>query len=116
MNPTILVSGCTKGIGLAIVNIFAANGFNVAGCARDKNALQELFTSLTLKYPNQQFLMETCDVSNAELLKIFAENVLKEFKTVEVLVNNAGVFLPGTILTEPEGSLELQLQTNVDSY
>lgn len=115
MIPTILVSGCTKGIGLAIVNIFAANGFNVAGCARDKNALQELFTSLTLKYPNQQFLMETCDVSKAETLKIFAENVLKEFKTIAVLVNNAGVFLPGTILTEPEGALELQFQTNVAS-
>lgn len=115
MNPTILVSGCTKGIGLAVVNIFAQNGFNVAGCARDKEALQALFIELSTQYPKQRFFMEVCDVSNAEMLKLFAQDVINEFKTIEVLVNNAGVFMPGTILNEPEGALEIQFQTNVAS-
>lgn len=115
MNPTILVSGCTKGIGLAIVKIFAHHGFNVAGCARNKADLQALFIDLSASYPKQQFFMEACDVSNTEMLKIFAEDVLKEFKSIHVLVNNAGVFMPGTILDEPENALETQFQTNVAS-
>lgn len=115
MNPSILVSGCTKGIGLSIVNIFAKHGFNVAGCARNKSALQSLFIELSTNYPTQKFFMESCDVSNSESIKIFAEDVLKEFKTIDVLVNNAGVFMPGSILSEPEGALEMQFNTNVAS-
>jgi short-subunit dehydrogenase len=115
MNPSILISGCTKGIGLSITKIFAQHGFNVAGCARNKSELQALFTELSTSYPTQQFFMEACDVSSSEMLKLFAQDVINEFKTIDVLVNNAGVFLPGTILDEPEGALETQFQTNVAS-
>jgi short-subunit dehydrogenase len=115
MNPTLLVSGCTKGIGLAIVNIFSANGFNVAGCARNTTELNELHTKLSNTYPNQNFFFETCDVSRTDTLKQFAHKALNHFKSIDVLVNNAGVFLPGTILAEPEHALEFQFQTNVAS-
>ena len=115
MNPSILVSGCTKGIGLAIVNIFSANGFNVAGCARNSSELKLLHTNLTQNYPNQEFFFESCDVSNTESLKQFAKKAIHTFKSIEVLVNNAGIFMPGTIIDEPENALEIQFQTNVAS-
>ncbi|OYU94971.1 MAG: short-chain dehydrogenase [Bacteroidetes bacterium B1(2017)] len=115
MKPTVLVSGCTKGIGLAIAQKFAQEGFNVAGCARNQSDLELLFTQLSTQYPKQHFFMEACDVSNTELLKIFAKDVLREFGTVQVLVNNAGVFMPGTILQEEEGAFEKQFLTNVSS-
>lgn len=113
--PTILVSGCTKGIGLAIVNKFAKEGFNIAGCARSKDDLEQLFTFLATQYPSQQFFMEVCDVSISDQLKTFAVDVLNEFKQVDVLVNNAGVFMPGSILQEDEGVFEKQFLTNVSS-
>lgn len=115
MNPSILISGCTKGIGLAIVNIFSANGFNVAGCARNSSELKLLHTNLTQNYPNQEFFFESCDVSNTESLKQFAKKAIHTFKSIEVLVNNAGIFMPGTIIDEPENALEIQFQTNVAS-
>ncbi|MDZ4666800.1 MAG: SDR family oxidoreductase [bacterium] len=115
MNPTILVSGCTKGIGLAVVWQFAHQGFNVAGCARNEQDLKQLFTQLSMEFPTQQFFMEACDVSNKELLKVFANDVLKEFKQIDVLFNNAGTFLPGTILEEEDGAFEKQFLTNVSS-
>jgi NADP-dependent 3-hydroxy acid dehydrogenase YdfG len=113
--PTILISGCTKGIGLAIAKMFAAKGFNVAGCARNPEELKELFTDFSMRYPHQKFFMEVCDVSNKELIKVFAKDVLAEFGKVEVLVNNAGLFLPGSILEETEGDFEKQFLTNVSS-
>ncbi|MFY8021930.1 MAG: SDR family oxidoreductase [Bacteroidia bacterium] len=112
---TILVTGCTKGIGLAIVREFAAKGFQVAGCARNKEELTALFTELSTNYPQQQFFMEVCDVSNIDLLKIFAADVVKEFGNIDVLVNNAGVFKPGSICEEEEGAFELQINTNLAS-
>lgn len=112
---TILVTGCTKGIGLAIVQEFAAKGFDVAGCARNKEELTTLFTELSTNFPQQRFFMEVCDVSNFELLKIFAADVLKEFGSINVLVNNAGVFKPGSICEEDEGAFELQINTNLAS-
>lgn len=112
---TILVTGCTKGIGLAIVQEFAAKGFDVAGCARNKEELTTLFTELSTNFPQQRFFMEVCDVSNIELLKIFAADVLKEFGSIDVLVNNAGVFKPGSICEEDEGAFELQINTNLAS-
>ncbi len=113
--PSILVSGCTKGIGLAIVQKFAQEGFNVAGCSRKEKDLKKLFTKLSTKYPKQHFFMEVCDLANAELLKVFAKDVLKEFGIIDVLVNNAGTFLPGSILEEEEGAFEKQWLTNMSS-
>lgn len=112
---SVLVTGCTKGIGLAIVQEFASKGFNVAGCARNKEELTTLFMELSSNFPKQKFFMEVCDVANTELLKIFAKDVIKEFGNIDVLVNNAGVFIPGTICEEEEGSFEKQMNTNVAS-
>lgn len=115
MRATALITGCTKGIGLAITEKLAAEGMNVAGCARNDKDLKKLFTRLTTEYPRQKFFMESCDVSNTELLKVFAHDVIEEFGPIDLLVNNAGVFLPGTILDEEEGVLEKLFQTNVSS-
>lgn len=114
-NPTILITGCTKGIGLAILEQFAAQGFNVAGCARNANDLTSLFTKLSTEYPKQHFFLEACDASNIGLLKVFASDALKEFGTIDILVNNAGLFEPGNILDEPEGQFEKLFQINLAS-
>lgn len=45
----------------------------------------------------------------------FADFVLKTTPKVEVLVNNTGVFLPGSIQDEPEGNLEMMMNTNLFS-
>lgn len=113
--PSILVSGCTKGIGLAIVQKFANEGFNVAGCSRNEKDLKKLFAKLSAKFPKQRFFMEVCDVANTKLLKIFAKDVIKEFGKIDVLVNNAGTFMPGSIIKEEDGAFEKQWLTNVSS-
>jgi short-subunit dehydrogenase len=114
-NPAVLISGCTKGIGLAIAEIFAANGFNVAGCARNTQQLSELFVRFSTQYPKQQFLFETCDAANTQELKAFAADALEDFGSIEVLINNAGTFEPGSILEEPEGQFEKLMLVNLTS-
>lgn len=114
-NPTLLITGCTKGIGLAITQIFAKNGFNVAGCARSTDQLEELFKQLSTLYPHQQFFLEACDVRDKEQVITFAKDALQEFGSIDVLVNNAGLFLPGALLEEPDGQFEDLLNINLHS-
>lgn len=110
-----LVTGCTKGIGLAIVNKLAQEGYDVAGCARNKKDLEHLYKQLSEQYLNQTFFMESCDVGNAEDLRVFCNDALTDFGHFDVLVNNAGVFLPGQIQNEEPGTFETLINTNLAS-
>jgi NADP-dependent 3-hydroxy acid dehydrogenase YdfG len=48
-------------------------------------------------------------------VKAFAKSMLEKLKTIDVLINNAGVFIPGDISTEEEGLLETLIETNLYS-
>jgi NADP-dependent 3-hydroxy acid dehydrogenase YdfG len=111
----IVVTGCTKGIGFAICKQFADNGFSIAGYARNQKDINEMQTSFEQLYPQQQFLFVSADASKKSDVLEFAKKVNAQFLAVDVLVNNAGVFLPGSILTEKEGTLETLMETNVYS-
>ncbi len=115
MHPTIIITGITKGIGRAIAELFAFNGYNIAGCARDKKDLDTFKAELWNKYPNQKFLFALCDVSDKNDVQAFACDVVDEFDSIDILVNNAGVFLPGSLLQEDDGIFEKQMNTNLNS-
>lgn len=115
LKKNIVVSGCTKGIGYAIANLFAENGFNVAGCARSEKDLLAMNEDFEKRFPSSSFLFVRCDMSVSTEVIQFGEMVLKQWKGVDILVNNAGIFLPGNIHTEQNGVLETLLSTNVTS-
>lgn len=53
------------------------------------------------------------DLSNAVEAKSFAEHVLGAASTVDILINNTGIYEPGSTYNEPEGQLEKMLQVNL---
>jgi NADP-dependent 3-hydroxy acid dehydrogenase YdfG len=115
MQPTIVVTGCTKGIGKAIVLAFAKKGFNIAGCARNKGELSQLLGNIQLINPTGTHVLAVCDVSKPEEITGFAKKLTDTYGFVDILVNNAGVFLPGQLIDEDSAQLPLLLQTNVVS-
>lgn len=112
-NPTIVITGGTKGIGRAIALKFAQHGWGVALCARNQKDLEE-FEQVLKKTSSATFFFR-CDVSNKEEVKFFAQQTLAKFGKVDIVVNNAGVFLPGQVITEEEGRLETLIETNLYS-
>jgi NADP-dependent 3-hydroxy acid dehydrogenase YdfG len=114
-SPTIFVTGCTKGIGLAIVTFFAEKGFSVAGCARNAEAIADMQKQFSLRFPEQKFLFLPCDVADTNQVKTTAAEVLNYMGHLDILVNNAGVFKPGTISNEADGELENMMAVNVYS-
>jgi NADP-dependent 3-hydroxy acid dehydrogenase YdfG len=111
----IVVSGCTQGIGRAICDTFANQGFAVAGFARNETDLASMRSDYSTKYPGMPFLFVKADASNKQQVLDFAQKVTDTYQKVDVLVNNAGVFLPGSIMEEKDGTLETLIETNVYS-
>ncbi|MCB9284952.1 MAG: SDR family oxidoreductase [Lewinellaceae bacterium] len=111
----IVVSGATKGIGRAIADEFAARGFDVAVCARREADLQEMQEVYAHKFPGCRLLVHPADLQKKEDAQAFAHTVLDQWEHVDVLVNNAGLFLPGAIHEEPDGRLEEMVQVNLFS-
>jgi short-subunit dehydrogenase len=114
MSKSILVTGGTKGIGKAIIERFANEGFDIITCSRNEKELASLQADLESRFPFNLFLTVQADLSKREDVDKFAKAV-KAFAIPDVLVNNTGVFLPGAIHDEPEGNFELMMQTNLFS-
>ncbi len=115
MNKLAVITGGTKGIGKALVARFAAEGFGIVTCARQADALQQLQKEMTTQYPGLPFFYQAVDVSVKASVQDFAAFVLSKEMPVAVLINNAGVFIPGTIHEEEDGVLETLIQTNLYS-
>lgn len=108
-----IVTGATKGIGRAIAVKLAENGYNLFLCARTAADLKNLAQDLA--YTGSQVFYAAADCSDKAQVYRFCEEVTAKMETIDVLVNNAGMFLPGTILDEEDGQYELQRQLNLDA-
>lgn len=115
MNKLIVVTGGTKGIGRAIAERFAEAGFHVAVCARKAAELEELKTSLEKKFPAAKFYVLPTDMADKKQVDAFAKFIRTIGQPVDVLINNAGYFIPGAITTESDGTLESMMNANLYS-
>ncbi len=113
MSRYAVVTGGTKGIGKAICHTLAKAGMHIATCARSAEDLQVL--SSQMEVYGVQVITKTVDVSNVEAVKAFAEHITHQWPHVNILINNAGIFIPGAVLGEDEGNLEMMMQTNLYS-
>ena len=113
-NPLAVITGGTKGIGKALIEKFASDGFQIATCARNESELQKLKSEIKEKY-NVSVHTFSCDLSLRNHIADFLEFVQMIGEPVEILINNTGIFIPGEILKEEEGMLEKMMHTNVYS-
>jgi short-subunit dehydrogenase len=115
MNKLIVVSGGSKGIGKAIIERFVKEGFDVATCARNLEDLRALKSGLESRYPGSKVHIHRADLSDQTQTESFVHFVHSLDQSVDVLVNNAGYFLPGQVHNEPAGTLESMITTNLYS-
>lgn len=108
-----VITGGTKGIGLAIIEELAKSGYEIITCSRNQEDIEALTKRISEKY-SITIHGFTVDLSDKNQVLSFSKSI-KEIGPVSVLVNNAGVFLPGEISREAEGNLELMIETNLYS-
>lgn len=83
-----VVTGGSRGIGLAIARELAASGCRVIITARDKQVLQA--AAAQLKNANRDVSAKTCDVSDSSQVATLFEEVRKQLQSLDFLINNAG--------------------------
>jgi short-subunit dehydrogenase len=108
-----VITGGTKGIGLAIIEELAKSGYEIITCSRNQEDINALTKRIAEEYsvPIHGFAVDLSDKNQV----IDFSNIIKKIGPVSVLVNNAGVFLPGEISKEAAGNLELMIETNLYS-
>jgi short-subunit dehydrogenase len=110
----VIITGASKGIGKAVGEIFAANGHHLFLCSRGEVALYKTMEELLNKYPGVVIKAKPFDLSIKKQAKEFGIWCLG-FGVPGILINNAGLFEPGSVYNEPEGVLESQLAVNLHS-
>ena len=110
----VVVTGGTKGIGKAVIEVFSASGFSICTCARNQQDLDNLKSEIESKYGNLVYVF-AADLASKDQTDDFISLVKLIKKPVEVLVNNTGKFVPGEIHLEADGVLEDMINTNLYS-
>ena len=111
MNKSVIISGGSQGIGKALVKKFLKEGFNVYTCGRHAEKL----TALEHEFSNSSLKTFVADLSQKNQVNEFANWILSHEKSIDVLINNAGFFMPGQIQNEEDGVLEAQIEANLYS-
>lgn len=110
----VIITGASRGIGKAIAEIFAANGHHLFLSGRNEVALYTAMEKLVTQYPAVTIRAKAFDLSQKENA-IALGNWCLQHTVPDILINNAGLFEPGSVHNEPDGLLEKQIATNLYS-
>jgi short-subunit dehydrogenase len=115
MKNLIIVTGGTKGIGKAVIREFADKGFDVVTCSRKESDLIKLSKVINNDFPDCKVHYKVVDLSQKSQVNDFVDFIKSLNRKVDVLLNNAGLYVPGQVHNEPDGNLEFMINTNLYS-
>jgi len=101
-NKIILITGTRKGIGCYLANYYLNNNCIVIGCSRGDSDIK-----------NKNYKHFTLDVSNEKDVKKMFSYIRKNYKRLDVLINNAGIASMNHLLLTPLKTIQKILTTNV---
>ncbi len=86
-NKVVVITGGSEGIGKALVEAFINLGAKVATCGRNYDKLYQLQSI----HSGKPLMIHTTDVSKEQECKNFIDTVIKNFGSIDILINNAGI-------------------------
>lgn len=110
---TVLVTGSSRGIGASTIKEFAKNNYNIVinYISNEMSALN-LEKEIKEKY-NAETLVIKCDVSKENEVIDMLNKVKEKFKTIDVLINNAGIAIDTTLEDKTVENFHKILDTNL---
>lgn len=106
---TVLLTGGTSGLGLELAKLLAPN-FNLAICSSSDYRTQDAIA--TLANYKESVYVDKCDVSNPAEVQKFVSTVEQKFGTVDILINNAGIYAYSKIIDSDIETLQKVMAIN----
>jgi NAD(P)-dependent dehydrogenase (short-subunit alcohol dehydrogenase family) len=108
-----LVTGAGRGIGKAIALALAQAGADVCVTARTESQINE--TAQEIRQMGRKALAVPADATNAAAVGLVVEKTVAELGGLHILVNNAGMEMPKTLMETSEAEYDTVMNTNVKS-
>ena len=109
---TAVVTGCNKGIGKKILEVFSANGSTVFACVRNiDEEFKSLLNELKKKF-NNQIIPIQFDLNDEKKIKEAADKIITSNKPIDILVNNAATIHTSIFQMTPAKKLKELFEVN----
>src|SRR6185436_13065127 len=108
-HQTAIVTGASSGIGLGITTALLERGYRVVGNSRTISKSKEL-------KPSRDLVLVDGDISRKDTAIKVANAAITHFDRIDLLVNNAGIFMPKPFLDYTPEDFETMIRTNVAGY
>lgn len=105
MEKTIVITGGSDGLGKSLAEFLSPNN-NVVIIANNEDKLKEVSQKNKCKY-------KVCDVSKYENVEIVIKEILVEFSKIDVLINNAGLWIQEELETNDSGRIKDVIEVNL---
>lgn len=112
-NKTAIVTGGSKGLGLAMAEGLASAGANLVIISRNQKEAQAAAEKIIAEYKTKAIAISATVTSEEEIQKAVASTI-KEFGSIDILINNAGINIRGPIDELSYEDFKKVQQTNVD--
>ncbi len=113
-NKTVVITGASRGIGAEIVRLLAMENYNIVlNYNKSENEAKQIQEDLLKQ--NKKIEIFKADVSKREEVKQLIDFTLKKFKTIDVLINNAGISQTKLFTDILDEDWNKMLQTNLSS-
>jgi NAD(P)-dependent dehydrogenase (short-subunit alcohol dehydrogenase family) len=110
---TAIVTGASSGLGFAVTEAYLKLGYNVVGNARTLARLEEAADALGNP---ANFLPVEGDIGRPETARTLFARAVEEFGRVDILIANAGIFMPKQVADFSVDDVEAMLDTNVKGF
>ena len=107
MNKTILITGCSTGIGRMTAKYFQEKGWNVVATVRSEPEKDIELNAL------ENVMVSRLDVTKEDTIKDAVAKAIDKFGKIDVLLNNAGYGSYGILEATPEKAIRMQFDVNV---
>jgi short-subunit dehydrogenase len=114
MTSTVIITGASQGIGKATALLFARNGYNLVLAARQPERLEAVAEEV--RSLGQSALAIPTDVRDAEQVKALVDKALNHYGSIDVLVNNAGIYISGPVEEFALSDWQQTIDTNLWGY
>lgn len=114
MVHTVIITGASQGIGKATALLFAKKGYNLVLAARQIERLEAVANEV--RALGCEAIAHSTDVKNSEQVKTLIQTALAHYGSIDVLINNAGIYLLGTVENCDLNDWHQVIDTNLWGY